>query len=145
MIKERLTRKPDGSKIPVPTHLFFFITLIFGIAFGTPPFILDVGTTKLFAFATATHPYVPFIFGGALLLTTALNTAMLLTRKPVFGFGTAMLGFIAWLYAGVAYIMGGFYFGLIVAALPNIIFWGWYYMQVNYWKQYLKHGLDRAD
>src|SRR3954463_14330278 len=121
---ERLRYRPDGTLIPFPTHLFFLITLLFGLAFVSPPSFFHIGAVELFKFSSL-HGLAVY-WGIALLVTSALNTIALLTRNKLITSIVGTLGFACWLYAGLAYVIMHIWFGLLVAALPNAAFWAWY-------------------
>lgn len=125
--------RPDGQRINFAVHLFFYITLMFGLAFVLPPEWLGTGASELFHFSQV-HG-VAFWWGMAMLVTTALNTIMLGTRNTVLAQYAAMVGFLCWAYAFIAYAIQGFWFGLLVGAVPNLAFWIWYYFQTQYYRR----------
>lgn len=133
----RLTTRPDGQPIGVPTHLFFFITLVFAIAFILPPSVFHLEFSELFGFSDDTGHWLPLAWGLWLMATSVINTFMLVTRSKAHGSTAAMMGFTAWLYAAWAYAAVGFWLGFWVGAVPNTIFWAWYYWRVKMWHRYL--------
>lgn len=136
----RLWKNPDGTNIKLPTHLFLYITLVFGLAFALPPQLFGMAALELFKFSTVNN--IGFYWGLALLLTTVLNVVMMVTHSKLLGSITGVLGFCCWVYAGFAYIMIGLPFGFLVAALPNIAFWAWYALQVSQWKRYITENTN---
>jgi len=133
---KRLTTKPDGAPIALSTHMFFFITLVFGIAFVLPPGVFNTFTSPLWSFSASAG--VALFWGIGLLATSVLNTLLLLTRSPILASIVGVLGFCLWLYAAFAYFYIGFWLGFLGAAIPNVIFWGWYAVQVAKYRNYLK-------
>ena len=133
---KRLITRPDGLPIPLSTHLFFFITLVFGIAFSVPPGIFNTFSSPLWSFSTSAG--VAWLWGIGLLTVCALNALMLLTRSRFLASIVGVLGFCLWLYAAFAYFYIGFWLGFFAAALPNAIFWAWYAVQVAKYRNYLK-------
>lgn len=129
MDKKRLTTRPDGMKISFSTHLFFYITLIFGLAFILPPDVLGVATSPLYEFTHA-GPW-GFWWGVGLIVVFVANTVMLITRSRRLAGIVGVLGFSLWVFAAFAYIFMGFWFGLLVVAIPSLIFWGWYSITVS--------------
>lgn len=134
---KRLIYRPDGTRIPLPTHLFFYITLVFGIAFVLPPSIFGLGLVEIFKFSSL-HGLAQW-WGMALITTTLLNTIMLITRNQTIAQVTGVLGFCCWLYAAIGYFIVGFPFGLLVGAVPNMIFWAWYTFRLSGWSNYINN------
>ena len=128
MKKERLTRRPDGQNISVSTHIFFYITLMFGIVFVLPPTLFDTIYSPLYQFTVARDWH--FWWGVGLLVVSVSNTLMLYTRSRFFASFVGALGFCLWLFAGFAYLYMGYVFGFLVVALPNMVFWAWYSIMV---------------
>lgn len=137
LIWERLTKRPDGSPIGLPSHLFFFITFIFGLAFALPASFSGAGVTELYQFAAQAHILVPYIWGYWLVAASILNVVVLLTRTKYLSSFPSMMGFTGWLFATIAYAATGFWLGLIVSSVPQMIFWAWYFFRVKMWHRYL--------
>lgn len=133
---KRLTTRPDGLPIPLSTHLFFFMTLVFGVAFVLPPGVFNTFSSPLWLFSSSVG--VGTAWGIGLLLTSALNALMLLTRSESLAKVTGVLGFCLWLYACFAYFYIGFWLGFLAAALPSTVFWAWYSIQVAKFRNLLK-------
>lgn len=126
----KVTHRPDGTYFNPLVHIFFYITFVFGFSFT---FLNDTENIKnviLFAQSEKSIGYfVISVWGVAAMLITIANTYSVVNRK--FSPAPALLGFMLWLYAGVIYGMTGFYFQLAVVGVPNLIFWGWYYVQIR--------------
>lgn len=125
----RLLYRPDGLRISFSTHLFLFITLMFGIAFVLPPELFATGLSPLSSFSSGVG--VGALWGVGLITVTVLNTIMLLTRIKALASVTGVLGFCLWLYAAFAYAHVGYWLGLLVIALPSVMFWAWYSLIVT--------------
>lgn len=131
-----LLYKPDGERIPFTTHIFFYVTLMFGIAFVIPPDWLGTGATHLFKFSV--HHNVAHLWGISLITVSAANTLMLWLHSRLMAQFVGAFGFACWMYAGIAYILSDLPFGLLVVALPNMTFWLWYAMQIVIWRRYIE-------
>lgn len=132
----RLIIRPDGKNIAFPTHLFLFITLMFGIAFVLPPGVLAAASSPLWTFSSQAG--VGLWWGWGLIAVSVMNTLMLLTRSVLLARITGALGFCLWLYATFAYLYIGFWLGLLASAIPNVLFWGWYAIQVAKFRYSMK-------
>lgn len=133
---KRLTIRPDGKHIAFPTHLFLLITLMFGIAFVLPEGVLATAASPLWAFSSKAG--IGFWWGWGLIAVTIMNTIMLLTRSIILARITGALGFCLWLYAAFAYLYIGFWLGLLASAVPCVLFWGWYSLQIAKFRYLLK-------
>jgi hypothetical protein len=131
---KRLTTRPDGRRIAFSTHLFFYISLIFGLAFVLPPDLLEMTTSPLYQF-TASSGWA-FWWGMSLLIVTVANTVMLLTRSTKLASVVGVFGFCLWLFAFFAYWFMGFWFGLFAAAVPSLAFWAWYSFMISRFRGY---------
>ena len=117
-----------GGRVPPPVHLFFMITALFGVAFVFFSDPLGASQTVLYEETTVNiASWAANIWGSfAILSCLTMVIAFQIRSKRAATAGT-MIGFMVWLYALVMYIIGGFFFGVLVAALPNMLFWGWLY------------------
>lgn len=114
-------------------HIFFFISLVFGIAFTFYPGFFGADITVLWTL-TKIHYGTTLVTSGwgvGLIALTILNTCMLMFRRPWMGGATAGLGFMLWLYAFFTYCLGHFWLGAVATSLPNMLFWVWYYFKVK--------------
>jgi len=113
-------------------HIFFLISLVFGFAFGIAPEFFGADQTVLFKETELNYwDGITSLWGLGLIVVTLSNTVVLLTRWRWLGSPTAWTGFFLWLYAMLVYLQEGFWLGLFGAALPNILFWAWYYGKVK--------------
>src|SRR6478752_8675686 len=131
MIKEfyyRATHKPDGSYFNPLAHIFFYNTFVFGVAFT---FFGNTDTVRNAVLYTESAkqfgPWALSAWGVCAMIVTLWNTYTIVARKP--SYGPALLGFALWMYAVLIYAMGDFYFQILVAAVPNLLFWGWWYIR----------------
>lgn len=126
----RLFKKPNGVPVLLPAHVLFFVTFIFGMAFFLPPPIFGVAQATLYQFSVGLHPVIPMIWGFGMIIATTLNTVGALFNNTIVARVGAMVAFALWGYAAVGYIMADFLLGLLTAALPMVLFWGWYYISI---------------
>ena len=126
----RATHKPDGTYINPLAHIFFYITFVFGMAFT---FFGKTDTVReAVLYSESQRQFGEWslsVWGVCAMLVSVWNTYIIIARKPN-SFG-AMLGFALWLYAVLIYLSGDFYFQILVAAVPNLIFWGWWYIRLS--------------
>ena len=123
-------------------HLFLLVTTVFSVGFllGVDSVVLTVlySETAMVG-ATAVN-----VWGLVGLATMIFHTAGMLIRGRL---GLAMLaaaafgGFYVWLWAAVIYFSGGFFFQLLAAAVPNLLFWAWYAWQ---WRRRYRN-IDRPE
>jgi|SRR6478736_6865629 len=126
----RATHRPDGTYINPLTHIFFYMTFVFGVAFTFFGYTDTVREAVLFSESQRQFgSWVLSAWGICAMLVTVLNTTMIVFRKG--WYFVPVLGFALWLYAVMIYLMGDFYFQILVAAVPNLLFWGWWYIRVR--------------
>lgn len=130
-----LVYRIDGKRVHPLSHIFFFITFVFGFCFL---FMGDTTTiSSLILYTESAKDFGAWalsLWGVCAMLITVLNT-LAIGLHSKFVTGTAMLGFGLWAYALVVYLAGGFWFHVLVVAVPNIWFWAWYYIQVTFLKR----------
>lgn len=126
-IWNRLTKCDTGERLNPLMHIFLYLTFVFSFAFvfgigGVTESALYMETFELGINAVNS-------WGMVGLATTLLHTigilwrgkyGIQLMRLSIFG------GFYLWLWAAIVYFLGGFYFQLLVGAIPNLAFWTWY-------------------
>lgn len=97
--------------------LFMLATLAYGIGFILARFTDVLGTSSLYITMTGIHPYITLIWGVVCVLAV-IHTAA--------GFRFAsLLGFMAWVFAGICYVIAGNWLVLVAVALPNMLYWLW--------------------
>ncbi len=117
-----------GSRVPPPVHFFFLITFLFGITFIFFSDPLGASQTVLYQETTIhIHEWATNLWGVAAVTTCFMMLLAFQIRSRRCAVWGTWLGFVVWLYAGVMYLIGGYLFGVLVAALPNLLFWGWLY------------------
>lgn len=127
----RLVWRDNDVLINPLSHIFFLITLVMGLAFGAFPDFFHVETTVLFVQTLVSFPdLIANIWGWAMLAVSIANVILLMTRWR-FGQCVAMAGFMGWLYAALVYILAGYWFGLLAVAIPNLLFWVYYFMSIS--------------
>lgn len=137
-----MTKCNSGLTLNPLMHVFIFLTLAFSVAFlffgdttsvsASILYIETIGVTQsalnlwaIIGIATVTSHLTGLLIRGKI--------GDFLMRITWFG------GFYMWLWAAVIYIGAGFWFQLIVAAVPNLLFWTWYAWQ---WRK--RHNNERV-
>lgn len=114
-------------------HPFLLITAAYGVGLTFFAHSEPVRQTILFKL-TITSAFVPDIFtsiwGIAALVVTVLTFVGIIVRNRWLGKGVAMGGFMLWLYAFITYALAGFWLQVFIAAVPNLLFWAWFYMSI---------------
>ncbi len=130
--KDKYTKCDSGLTLNPLMHGFLFLTLVLSIAFL---FFGDTASVQAFVLYQNTlsldNGFVN-LWGIIGLIVMASHTAAFwirgfwgaqLMRLNVFG------GLYLWVWAATIYVLGGFWFQLLVFAIPNIYFWLWYAQQ----------------
>ncbi len=101
-----------------------------------------VSELRLFEFTNEYLPSIPGNLWGAILLIVVLGHVIeMVWRKSKAGPSVAMLGFMAWVYATIAYILIGAYTAILLVAFFPLCYWAWYYFSsISYHKK-----LDTGD
>jgi hypothetical protein len=131
----RLTSSSRGEVFNKLAWLFLFPTFFVGLAFvvGIP---LGLGGTSQ-AMATALNGLVPHgatIWGSLAMANIILGTTFLLIRFPPFGKTAGLIGFMLWLWAGIAFAMEGLGLLTFVICIPQGLFWIWQYLALSRFK-----------
>ena len=124
--------KADGTKVNPLIHVFFFVTLVFGLGFTIFYNEPSVQQSILFSQTISLFGLGQIKFWGALALFTAVGNWWVhgvRLRKAISPF--AILGFLLWAFAFFIYLQSGFWFQLFAGALPNMIFWAWLWLDIK--------------
>lgn len=130
----RLMHNREGWPLNPLIYIFFYLTAVNGIFFTFLTSLDTVQQSVLYqhtrdAFGTMPLP----IWGVCAMLAVAINlTAILGRHRKLLGYG-GMLGFGVWLFAGFIYVQDLLWFQALVGAVPNLIFWAWYYFRVKWY------------
>jgi len=113
-------------------YVFTYITAVFGICFTFFPHVSGAYQTFLYELTTLqTQEFTTSIWGLCAIVAVVIGLVALNYRKRWMGNAASMFGFLVWLFAAVTYAVGGFWFGFLVAALPNVYFWAWMYFKTE--------------
>lgn len=124
--------RPDGIKRNFLSHTFFYVTFVFGVFFTFFYQTDSVGQSVLYKVTKANVGEFPLpIWGLCAILVAVLNTAGIVAGRVRLVRVAAMGGFLLWLFAGIAYLLAQGWFQFLVAAVPQIVFWIWYYFKVG--------------
>jgi hypothetical protein len=132
-VRYRLTHNRDGERLNPLIHIFFYVMLVNGIFFTFFTGFDTVQESVLYqhtrdAFGTLPLPF----WGTCAILVTVGNTWAILYRKVKTISWFALAGFAVWLFAFIIYLQDGLMFQLLAGAVPNLIFWTWYYFRVKW-------------
>lgn len=125
----RLLFDERGTPYSPFMHLFMFMALFWGLGFViAPPAVQAVVLYKLMlaqigVAGTAT-------WGAFQLTTLGLMTGAVMFEQADAGRFAALGGYIVWLFASVLLITQGFWFVALGFCLPQIIFWGWFFLKM---------------
>lgn len=129
---KRLVWRTEDELLNPLSHVFFFVALVFGLAFAFFPVVSGASQTVLYVLTKfSVGSTVSSVWGVCLVLLTLANTSMLIFRPRCMGGTVAAAGFMLWGYAAIIYSYGHFWLGLLGLAVPNLVFWGWYYFMVK--------------
>lgn len=113
-------------------HIFMYITLAFGISFALFADPTGASSTILYKLTLAHFDgWATSLWGICAILAAVFNVFAFIYRRKWLGRFASYFGWSVWGFALVIYILGGFWFGALVASLPNLIFWTWQFVQVG--------------
>ena len=116
-------------------------TLLIGITFSAFSWVSAVESLQLFEFTEKYLPSIPGSFWGTLLVLAAIgHIAEMYWRGHGFGPVAAMVGFMCWLYALLAYVLVAPVSILMVTFWP-LSFWTWYYFSALEYRRELDNDL----
>ena len=102
-----------------PVRLFIWMTIAYGIGFILlEKTSLSLGTSSLYVTMLDIGHNVPVAWGLACIIAGVLE---LLGYDRI----AAMVGFMAWMFAGICYGIVGNWFVLLALAGTNMAFWAW--------------------
>lgn len=137
----RLYMKTETEKFNPFLHVFIIKSFAIGIMFTAFGATDPIHGTILFELTSDYLPdYAGNLWGISLILVTIGHVCEMLFRGRWFGAVTAMLGFVAWLYAAIIYVMNDNYFALIAITGTSIFFYAWYYVSAKEYRQQLRNG-----
>jgi len=76
------------------------------------------------------------LWGIIAIAVTIANTIGIIVRKRWLGTSVAFAGFGLWTYSLILYAFGGFWLQVFFTSLPNMFFWGWYYVVIVLYHDY---------
>lgn len=132
-ILRRFTHLDNNTKINVLIYPFLLATLSYGVGFLCfGAWAGWVTKSSLFTAMTAIHPWIPFIWGACGLVAVLMAILFIGTRKALgLGDTAALFGSLVWLFAAFCYALTGGYLLVFAVALPNLIFWIWYFFRLS--------------
>lgn len=137
IVVERLIYRRPGKHHNFLMHPFLLMTLSYGIALVFFTHTGPVAGTVLYKLTVAHFGSdVVSLWGASAIAITVINTIGMLVRKRWLGTWVSIAGFMLWTYAFVLYATGGFWLQVFYAAIPNMMFWAWYYMTIIKYHDY---------
>lgn len=127
----RYTDRTHMHKVNALTWPFVFATLVYGIGFVALGWWSGVQTSSLYQAMYLLSPGVPALWGALAILAALLYLTLVISRTRGYGEMAAMLGFCVWFFAGLTYLLNGFWLVLFTVAAPNIYFWAYLYILVK--------------
>lgn len=129
---KNFTKGSGDAPINPFIYVFAYITFVFGLCFTFLPTWSGAEQTSLYQLTTLqTVEFTTSIWGICAMLVVFVGFVALYYRKRWLGNFASMFGFFVWLFAAITYVIGGFWFGFLVAALPNVFFWSWMYFRTE--------------
>jgi hypothetical protein len=140
----RLVYRSEGNKVPFLIYPFLFMTAVPGIAYTFFGGSQTVQASILYGLTAVQLGTVGVsVWGIACMAAVVIALVNILMRKKWAGRTAPVLGFMVWTYALIVYLTNGFYYQLLVFALPQVVFWVWHYLRVeDYWRNF-DAGLER--
>ena len=141
-LKHRFFWKTDHKRFEPFLPFFTILNLIIGLLFAFGSFIPRIAELKLFVVLTAFLP-APFnasIWGIALVLVFIGHCLEMYYRGKGIGPNIAMVGFILWCYALGIYLSDFTILGIIGIVVPQLFFWGWYFIESKRYGRELRKG-----
>lgn len=106
---------------------------IVGIAlFSTTGVVAESG---VFVALNDASPFARELWGVIGLGVVIGNLITVIFRKPWLSKVVAFTGFALWVFASIALVLNFDWFMLLVAGLPHLMFWVWYYLETLRYEQ----------
>lgn len=120
-------------------YLFFLETLAWGVAFTFFRESYTVTEAVLYTQTLATFgATAASVWGIAAIAVVVLSLVGICYRKRWLGEMVTLGGFSVWSYATFLYVIDGFLLQFFAIALPNLLFWVWWFLRVKaYNRRYL--------
>lgn len=130
----RLIYRTENKKHNFLMHPFLLMTASYGVALTFFQHTAPVQQSILYTL-TVTSGVIPHnalsVWGIVALVVTVFNFVGIMVRNKALGTAVSMGGFMLWVYAFMVYAMYGYWLQVFFAAIPNLMFWGWYYITIN--------------
>jgi len=130
----RLIYRTDTKKHNFLMHPFLLMTASYGFALTFFQHTAPVQQSILYVLTT-TSGVLPdatlSIWGVMALVVTVVNFVGVILRNKTLGTTVSMMGFLLWVYSLFVYAMFGFWLQVFFVSIPNMMFWGWYYISIH--------------
>ena len=124
--------------IPLPLYIFLYFTIATGAAF----IFLTLGHADhgltMFQVMMDSSGYGGTLMWAWMTLGVGLGSVIAIaTRTALLAELCAFIGFGLWFYLAWVYGLDGYWDGVMLTTLPNMVFWIWYSMKVEFYKKVL--------
>lgn len=136
MIWHRLIYRPDEKRRNFLSFIFFYTTFSFGLFFTAFYNTDSVHDSVLYEVTERNLGDIPLpIWGACAMLVVVVNLVGIVVSNAAVVKAAAMGGFLVWLFASIAYMFTDEDFQFFAIALPQVVFWVWYYFKVGEFKR----------
>lgn len=126
-----------------PLVYFFFVSSI-GYSLGYL-FLESASQSSLFQDMVALYSFIPYAWGAVLAFAVIFALLNMMYRRQYIGQTVTILGFMCWVFAGFMWLIGGNPTVLFGVAIPNMLFWAYFYFQVVFYHKHVKEGIIPDD
>lgn len=127
----------SGTKVNPLIYPFLLTTFAYGLGFTAFVGSSSVNASNLYLALESLSVAFPLIWGACALTVVAL-AALVILRRRMHGFGhlTGLLGAAVWIFALIGYIIAGGWLFVFAIAIPNLLFWVWFYIRLAFFKRF---------
>lgn len=117
-------------------YIFVYFSFITGLGFILLSFLQSTHGLTMYEVMIDVNGFGGTFMWGLLAVIAAVGViASLIWRKRWIAETAAFLGFGLWFYMGWVYGTHGFYDGITVTIIPNLMFWVWYSFQIEWYRR----------
>ncbi len=124
--------------IPLPLYIFLYFTIATGVSFL---FLLSLNSDQgitMYEVMLATSGVEGTMMWAWMTVAVGVGSIVsIATRAKLLAELCAFIGFGLWFYLAWVYGLDGYWDGVMLTTLPNMIFWIWYSMKVEFYKKVL--------
>lgn len=131
----RVTSSARGKGFNPLTWPFFITTMAYGLGFAAFYSTDAVGASSLFIAMSGLNMTLPYVWGGAAILTIIMGFTFLLFNIPPAGKLSGLVGFMLWVFASFCWALAGGWLLVISVGVPNMYFWIWQYLSLSLFRR----------